>query len=112
MKEYYEAHITIEEGSPIALEGSALHGKLWRNGDIRAAVEKTGWIYSAIDDDIVLGPGKKHYATRHFNIEWDAVTVGRWLHQAREQLQSAGCQVVRAKIEHVLYDAHVGRDFK
>lgn len=53
MKQYYECHITIEEGDPLK-RGTGLY----HNGDIRHAVEEIGWTYSAIDGDVDLGPGR------------------------------------------------------
>lgn len=106
MKQYYECHLTIEEGDPLKAASGLYH-----NGDIRHAVEKIGWIYSAIDGDANLGPGRKHYATKQFNLNDRGQGVQGELDTARVTLVSQHCNVVRAKIELVIYDGRAGRDF-
>lgn len=109
MTAYYECHLTIEEGS--AIQGAPLSRYEWQNGAIRQAVEEIGWVYSAIANDIDLGPGTKHYATKHFHIDLEAGAVITALGVARQMLETARCHVVRAKVENVFYDARIGRDF-
>lgn len=62
------------------------------------------WHYSAIDGDQTIGAGVKVYASRHYpanknidNIFMDMQTVGL-------KLSSLGYNVIRKKIEIIVYD--------
>lgn len=106
MRPYYECHITIEEGDPLKVGTGLYH-----NGDIRHAVEEIGWNYSAIDGDLVVGPGRKHYATKHMPETYSEATAILMTEEARHSLRDRNCNVIRSKVESVVWDAHKGRDF-
>lgn len=87
MKEYYEAHITYL--SP------------YKNEDPKVK----GWKYSCIDGDPVLGEGIKSYLTKFYpvtmplpDVMWDLECA------ARDFIINDKYQVVRTKIERVVYD--------
>ena len=90
-KEYYECHLTIDDGYPFSEK-------------IRNAVEAIGWTFSAIDGDIALGIGTKIYATKHFNVRNGGDVVKANLIEAKKSLIRDGCRVIRAKVELVLFD--------
>lgn len=87
-KSYYECHVTML-GNP---------------ADIRPYVENIKWKFSAIDGDPTLGDGIKCYATRHFNIKLDEKEVLSKLFNAADHLRLDGINVIRRKIERVIYD--------
>lgn len=89
-KTYYEAHITL--------------GPTAAYGHIKNAVEKINWKFSKIDGDPVMGAGVKCYATRHFNAKWPAADVVSWLHEAADKLDKMNIEVMRRKVELVIYD--------
>lgn len=88
MNKYYECHITM-----IGLPEK-----------IRPVVEITGWKFSAIDGDPVMGDGIKCYATKMFHASKPELEVLAELLNWSEFLQIQGCNVVRKKIEMVIYD--------
>lgn len=85
---YYEAHITMA-GNPELIE---------------PVVKATGWKFSKIDEDPTLGLGIKCYATKHFKASIDKEDVLCILHLIANVLQTNNCNVIRRKIELVLYD--------
>lgn len=87
-KTYYEAHITMV-------------GKL---SSIQPIVETLGWKFSSIDGDPTLGDGIKCYATRHFKASKNREEVLNELHRIANALSIFGCDVIRRKIELVIYD--------
>lgn len=89
-KSYYECHITMI-GDPET---------------IKPKVERLKWKFSAIDGDPTLGDGIKCYATRHFNARMDRDIVQDLLDGAAEVLAQS-VDVVRRKIELVLYDSRI-----
>lgn len=85
---YYECHITME-GDP-----SIVH----------PMVEVMGWKFSSINGDIVLGNGRKCYATKHFNAKIPQEAVVHILMEAANDLTQCGIDVVRRKVERVIFD--------
>lgn len=86
---YFECHITCE-GDKV---------------EIAKAVAEIGWIFSAIDNDIVLGAGVKSYATKHVNAEkYSQQSVTDSLMFAKDALILRGVKVIRAKVELVVFD--------
>lgn len=86
--EYWELHVTME-----------------CTGKERAMVDAlTGWTYSNITDDPILGPGAKCYATRHFHIKQPEQFVVDAVRFASSVLKQAGANVLRRKVERVVYD--------
>ena len=89
MKKYYECHITME---------------MENKGLAERAVKATGWSFSAIDGDPILGKGVKCYATKHFPERKPEEEVLKELNAVGNELADHGINVVRRKIELVLYD--------
>ncbi len=87
MKNYYEAHITME-GDPQKL---------------RPVVESVGWKFSCIEGDINLGDGVKCYATRQFNARVGDERIVQILNGTADGLASVA-KVLRRKVELVIYD--------
>ncbi len=85
---YWEMHVTIE-GNP---------------EDVRPAVERVGWAFSAIDGDILLGGGVKCYATKQLNKRVSFKECKAALSAISVALSMGGLCVVREKIESVDYD--------
>jgi hypothetical protein len=86
---YYECHITVEDGCKDLMEKELLN---------------TCWKFSQITDDLILGPGNKMYATAHFSLASGIKPVRTELDTMAGILEAAGLNVVRRKIELVLYD--------
>lgn len=89
MKEYFECHITIAGSKSV---------------DVQWSVELIGWTFSEIDGDPDLGKGVKQYATKHFNYRHSTEFVIEQLTDAAEKLRGYGCNVLREKVEVVIYD--------
>lgn len=92
-KQYYECHVTME-GDPAM---------------IRPIVGGTGWKFSAIYDDIILGEGLKCYATMHYNVRKPEHVVLDLLHSVADTLEQAGIKVLRRKVERVIYDNRIDK---
>jgi hypothetical protein len=95
VKPYYECHITLIV-PPLMLVPSILE-------------EKTGWKFSRIDGDPVLGPGVKSYLTRHYPDHLPEVEVKAHLADAVEMVRHLGFEVLREKIEVVIHDSKAVR---
>lgn len=91
MKQYYEVHITFKTPSKEAAE---------------AFTKKKAptWTFSAIDGDIILGAGIKCYLTKHFNIRTTEDDVLEELNNTAKNIDCMGIDVIRKKIELVVYD--------
>lgn len=85
---YYEAHITMIGTSVI----------------IEPIVKSLGWKFSQINGDPTLGKGIKCYATKHSKASKDKKEVLIDLQTTADSLQEQGCEVIRRKIELVIYD--------
>jgi hypothetical protein len=89
----YECHITVD--------GLARQNMM----KMQDVLEGTEWHYSFIVGDPDLGPGRKSYATAHYDPEkfdrWDCMRSMQLMAYA---LQRTGFNVVRQKIEAILYD--------
>lgn len=90
-KRYYECHITILGDKEIAMP----------------IVMAIGWTFSCIDGDPDLGKGVKCYATKHFNRRLSSHTVKSILVTASEYLRLFNINVIREKIELVIYDNRI-----
>lgn len=88
MTQYYECHVTL----------------LGLPEQIRPHVEALRWKFSAIDGDPVLGAGIKCYATRHFHVRHGQDEVLQWLLNAAALLRGQGLEVLRRKVELVVFD--------
>lgn len=88
----HECHITIKEPCE-------------RADTIRQLVEDTVWHFSMIDGDPKLGPGVKMYATANFDGSEEQAT--RNIEWKRDVLIACKCNVVRCKIEKIVYDEPV-----
>lgn len=87
---YYEAHLTVTNPEP---------------EQVKAIVETTKWLFSAIDGDVVEPKrGVKSYATTHFNAKRDPLDVVQEINKMAQYLEMAGCTVSRQKLELVMYD--------
>jgi hypothetical protein len=67
-------------------------------------VNSVGWTFSSIDGDPDLGRGVKCYATRQFNSKLEVNEVIFLLNHTADILIEYGCEVLRKKIELVIYD--------
>ena len=88
MKKYYECHITL-----IAKPESKTHLE-----------KETGWKFSIIDGDPLLGDGIKSYLTRHYPKTMSEADIIKEMKYASDICIVHGFDVLRAKIELVLYD--------
>lgn len=87
-KSYYECHITLL-GDPVVLE---------------PLVRDLKWKFSCINGDPVMGDGVKCYATMLFNNRMGDDLVLQTLLDAADYLEKVGCEVIRRKVERVIYD--------
>lgn len=91
MAQYYECHVTMVANRDMF-------------PTIKANVDKLSWKFSAIDGDPSLGEGVKCYATKHFRANMDPTTVLEKLNETADEITKSGVEVVRRKIELVIYD--------
>ena len=90
MKQYYECHVTM----------------LGKSLELKPIVESTGWIFSCIENDICLGEGVKCYATMHYShSKHTTAQVVENVHTVAQNLRSLGVDVIREKVELVIYDS-------
>lgn len=87
-KSYYEAHVTILADPDIA----------------KPIIESLKWKFSAIDGDINFGDGVKCYATRQFNAKISQEEMVKTLHNVADEIEANGLNVIRRKVELVIYD--------
>lgn len=87
-KNYYECHITM----------------LGDKNILRPLVEQSKWKFSAIDGDPVLGDGIKCYATMFYSNRFKDTDVLDKLLAVANDLAAAGAQIIRKKIEFVIWD--------
>ena len=89
----YECHVTINQR-----EGES-------RDYIKHSVEATtGWKFSAIDGDPVLGDGVKCYATKHVPVVVGIVEVIVAVESVAGALREIGLDVIRTKVEFIVYD--------
>lgn len=88
----YECHITFEDNN----YGEAVAKK---------SVEfYTGWKFSKIDGDPVLGTGTRFYATQNYPKTMRKQEVLLELHKATSRIEMCDFPVIRQKIEVVIFD--------
>ena len=87
-KEYYECHVTFNLPT-------TSHGR----------PPISGWKFSAIDGDPVLGAGVKCYLTRQFKASRELADVIDDLEGVASELRRNGIEVLRTKVELVVYDS-------
>jgi hypothetical protein len=92
MASYYECHITIK-ALPEAKDF------------VQSSVEKLKWKFSCIDGDPVLGAGMKMYATKQMKGTERQTVVLEDLEDTADALRHWDIDVVREKIERVIYDS-------
>lgn len=94
MKEEFECHITI------ALpESEQIHYKVEA---MKLRVEAVKWSFSCIEGDPQLGQRTFCYATAYYA---DADTAIEMTNAVATVLSGKGLNVVRRKVEHVIYDS-------
>lgn len=86
----FECHITAPSGSAdkVKKAGKDLH-----------------WKFSAIDGDPVLGAGVHCYLTTH---DATFARIKQRMKAAAHVLEAAGVEVIRMKIEAIMYDTKTG----
>lgn len=89
---HYECHITVPVGDATAAANNAV---------VEMLVEECRWKTSEIKRDPVLGDDSHFYFTSHL-VDRDKMEVK--MKAAIMLLRAAGVRVLRAKIEHVIYD--------
>lgn len=89
-KQYYECHVTMMCEKIEVIEEH---------------VSLLGWKFSCIDGDPILGEGLKCYATKHYPAAMSATDVIRNVQSIALQLSSKGHNVIRDKVELVIYDS-------
>lgn len=89
MTKYYECHITLADDLVKSEE----------------AVVLTGWKFSKIYGDPVLGKHLFSYATKHYSIAIPEELVVDAMGKVFNQLKESGLNVIRQKVELVVYDS-------
>lgn len=92
MTPYYELHVTFVSEP----DGTEPPSSIPR-----------GWKFSRIDGDPVLGDGIKSYLTRQLAHKLGLAHAKDLLDQAADKLKVLGYQILRKKVELVVYDARV-----
>lgn len=100
MKPYYECHITF-----------MMPGGQAAPDTVQWLEKNTGWLFSAIDGDPVLGPGRKCYLTKHYpasahtsHTVAEAEEVKRKMGKVADFVRGTNVDVIRQKIELVIFD--------
>lgn len=90
---YLELHITVQPERKVD------------EAELRAYLPMIGWEFSKIENDIILGPGSKLYATKHMN--WRTTSP----RDAQDtvltvigMLEANQFKVIRGKVEVVQFD--------
>lgn len=103
MKQYYECHVTISSGwcDKERIDYDRVTAQL--------CTEINGWTWSEITGDPDLGPGKKWYATKHFNVRKKIENVIAAVDSlasalARSTPGMGRILVLRRKVELVVHD--------
>jgi hypothetical protein len=89
----YECHVTIKLPK---------EQPTWFIAGIRERVEALQWSFSCIQGDPELGDSTFAYATNHYP---DADIAIRMCDAVAKVLVGLGMEVVRRKVEHVIYDS-------
>lgn len=88
----YEVHITMDEAKD-------------RECFVKSIVDSLGYTFSKIDNDLMIGPGTKMYATANYPLTSEGYELpAKQMHEAMKILKEYGCKVIRAKIELILFD--------
>lgn len=94
MKRYYECHVTFLLPPIVPPIGG------WTNH-----FTFPGWKFSSIDGDPVLGSGVKSYLTRQMKESQGLDFAIASVESVAANLREQGFQVLRTKVEHVVYDS-------
>ncbi len=90
----FECHITIEI--------PADQQQHWIIEGLKARVEAVGWSWSCIDGDPQLGERRRGYATHYYPDQDTAIEMTKAVGGV---LAGKGMNVVRMKVEEVIYDS-------
>lgn len=88
MTQYYECHVTM----------------LGNREVLKRITEGMGWVFSSIENDANLGDGVKMYATKQLNKRVHDSGAVEILQDAANSLRSCGAEVLREKVEVVIFD--------
>lgn len=91
---YYECHITVNP-----------FGVPFTHPTTCEQAVPSGWSYSCIKGDPILGKTQFQYATKHFESDVPFLDVMKQMERAAQALRNQGWPVVREKIELVLFDS-------
>jgi hypothetical protein len=75
--------------------------------EVRKVGDEIGWVFSQISGCPLLGQGTYCYLTSY---DRDAARLRRELEQACQLLKKRGIDVLRSKIEHIVFDSKTGVD--